>query len=325
MIPVLAPSAGAAEPLTPGDEAAVQKALTSVLKAAKKEDWKGLAKYMHPETLARFRAAKQKQLRAELRTLKRLAHGDDDKARMKKLEELLTLEPEPFFVAMIEAEGAGGMFNSDERRIVGTVLEKKDLAHAIVEREKLPPLVATPRTERGKIRMEVFSLKRKGDEWRILYIPGLEDDLDLAEAFFEPVHSVKPAGKDEGEAGKGTDVLIPGEVWIEVCTRRGLLQEAPESRYVADEKAWAKLWKAWRGDEALPKVDFDKELMIIYTVPGPHSPTPALLLSDGDLQIGYLGFGGDEEKDDGKSFGYYIGRVKRDRIKTIDGEAIKKK
>lgn len=46
-------------------------------------------------------------------------------------------------------------------------------------------------------------------------------------------------------------------------TDEPLMSEAPKSGYLANEKAWAKLWKAWRGKEELPKVDFEKQLVLV--------------------------------------------------------------
>jgi hypothetical protein len=48
-----------------------------------------------------------------------------------------------------------------------------------------------------------------------------------------------------------------GEVKVE------LRKEAPEKGYVASKDAGAKLWMVYRGEEDLPEVDFDKELVLV--------------------------------------------------------------
>ena len=44
-----------------------------------------------------------------------------------------------------------------------------------------------------------------------------------------------------------------------------LIKEAPASGYIANPEAWAKLWKAWRGQQAIPDVDFGKQFVLVCT------------------------------------------------------------
>jgi hypothetical protein len=100
-----------------------------------------------------------------------------------------------------------------------------------------------------------------------------------------------------------------------------LRMEAPTSGYIANEKAWAKLWKAWRGKEELPKVDFDRQLVLVGSEQCAANSIEARLGLDekGDLK-GYfrttlLG---------GPGFVYLIVVVDRAGIKTYNGKAIEK-
>jgi hypothetical protein len=42
-----------------------------------------------------------------------------------------------------------------------------------------------------------------------------------------------------------------------------LRRAAPRSGFIADRAAWVKLWKAYRGDEPVPEVDFDRRLVLV--------------------------------------------------------------
>src|SRR5215208_1322479 len=46
---------------------------------------------------------------------------------------------------------------------------------------------------------------------------------------------------------------------------------APPGLYVADQAGWERLWRAWRGEEARPKVDFGRELVLVCTTVSPNS------------------------------------------------------
>jgi hypothetical protein len=39
---------------------------------------------------------------------------------------------------------------------------------------------------------------------------------------------------------------------------------APAKQYIANNLAWTKLWKTYRRNETLPKIDFDRELILLY-------------------------------------------------------------
>lgn len=74
-----------------------------------------------------------------------------------------------------------------------------------------------------------------------------------------------------------------GEIKLE------LLQLAPKNRFIANGKAWAKLWRAYRGNEEPPKIDFDKQMILVGF--GRNDPTiisPYLGLmpdGEGDLKV----------------------------------------
>jgi hypothetical protein len=118
---------------------------------------------------------------------------------------------------------------------------------------------------------------------------------------------------------QGTEV-IPNNQWGAFFTDNKLEKEAPKGGIVTDAKAFAKLWKAWRKDEKLPKVDFTKEFVFVAVTTGPnkvsiHEPT----LNKGDLKIAVratLVYG------DG--FGYVMATFNRKGVKTVNGKALPK-
>ena len=57
------------------------------------------------------------------------------------------------------------------------------------------------------------------------------------------------------------------------------LAEAPSSNFLDNNKDLAKLWKAWRAD-AVPKVDFSKEIVLVLTCPENSNVTISATLSD---------------------------------------------
>jgi hypothetical protein len=129
---------------------------------------------------------------------------------------------------------------------------------------------------------------------------GLSSCADRAE-----VKSVKPVKEWDGKFAARED--------------EPLEREAPESGYIANEKAWAKLWKAWRSEEELPKVNFEKQLALVVTVGCAHDQIQPSFVLDGKRNL---------KNDscwtamDGPGFAYRILVVERAGIKTYNGKAI---
>jgi hypothetical protein len=108
-----------------------------------------------------------------------------------------------------------------------------------------------------------------------------------------------------------------GEIKLE------LRQQAPPplNHFIADEKAWAKLWKAYRGNEELPKIDFDKQMIVVHVGDDPNEigylPDGLILDEEGDLKVslfttlvGYI---------NPKTCGYIFLLINREGVKTING------
>ena len=108
-----------------------------------------------------------------------------------------------------------------------------------------------------------------------------------------------------------------GEIKLE------LRQQAPPplNGFIADEKAWAKLWRAYRGNEELPKIDFDKQMIVVHVGDDPnhigYDPDSLILDKEGDLKVslittlmGYI---------NPKTCRYIFLLINREGVKTING------
>jgi len=99
----------------------------------------------------------------------------------------------------------------------------------------------------------------------------------------------------------------------------GLKQQAPAAGHLTDAASFEKLWKLWRPKEALPKVDFTKEIVLVATAGGPNRVAlSATLDAKGDLRVRsratLIG---------GPGFGYAIATISRQGIKSINGKPLK--
>jgi hypothetical protein len=70
-----------------------------------------------------------------------------------------------------------------------------------------------------------------------------------------------PWGHSLGQSG-GKQIKVE-KAW-EGEIKAELRQEAPQNGFIVNEKAWAKLWEAYRGNKLLlPKIDFDKQMIVV--------------------------------------------------------------
>lgn len=99
-------------------------------------------------------------------------------------------------------------------------------------------------------------------------------------------------------------------------------RQAPLDMVVAGPKAWEKLWQAWQFAKELPKVDFEKDLILVVACAGPNSiRIDNLTLSEkGNLTLDWS-----HPDDGGPGFRYLILRVRRSGIKTVSGKEMLKR
>lgn len=121
------------------------------------------------------------------------------------------------------------------------------------------------------------------------------------------------------EAPKETLKPVPiKQSWDGIIQNRNLLKQSPAEGFLLDAKAWEKMWKAWRPGEKLPAVDFEKEIAIILTVPGPNRiSSPDLVVNkDGNVRVPLPT--STLLPDDGR-IGYKILIIDRSGVNSING------
>jgi hypothetical protein len=96
---------------------------------------------------------------------------------------------------------------------------------------------------------------------------------------------------------------------------------APGMSSIVSQTAWSKLWQAYRGREPLPKIDFNREIVIAYVHIDSNAlyVSPAIDSAKGDLAVGasFTEVGSSNE-----SCTYMFGKLDRRGFKTINGKPI---
>jgi hypothetical protein len=91
------------------------------------------------------------------------------------------------------------------------------------------------------------------------------------------------------------------------------------SGVIADEKEFAKLWKEWKGDAPLPKIDFKKQFAIgATTLCAANSVSGSFALSpEGDLKSQFR-----STLIGGPGFAWVIYVIDREGVKTVGGKPL---
>ena len=96
-----------------------------------------------------------------------------------------------------------------------------------------------------------------------------------------------------------------------------LMKDAP--RCITSKKGLEKLWKAWKITDKMPKVDFDKEIVVVEMTRGSRLRLGANLDEKGNLQV--LGLGTQDLR---PGFRYVIATVPKEGVKTVNGKELPK-
>jgi hypothetical protein len=112
----------------------------------------------------------------------------------------------------------------------------------------------------------------------------------------------------------------PESSWSTVVKDEALAKKAPENGVLTDAKAFETLWKATMGDEKLPKVDFDKNLVVVsLSLGGPNRPRVfGGKLTDGNLEVVAV-----STKIGGEGFGIAFTVFPKEGVKKVNGKDIK--
>jgi hypothetical protein len=114
------------------------------------------------------------------------------------------------------------------------------------------------------------------------------------------------------------DPLKPAAEWAGYVLDPKLRTAAPETDpVIADAAAWAKLWGTWRGQEPLPEVNFEEEVLFVFTAIGPN--IPCLKLYRVGANVGGTVF---QTVKGGPGFGYRVIKVPRKGTDSLFGRLI---
>jgi hypothetical protein len=122
-----------------------------------------------------------------------------------------------------------------------------------------------------------------------------------------------PAGKVRA-AGEEVKLV---KKWKGSVADVALQMETPEC--ITSEKALEKLWKTWKIEEKLPKVDFKKNIVVVVTGRGSLLNLMARLADDGNLEV--IGM---NTLDFADGFRYVIATVSLEGIKTVNKKELPK-
>lgn len=126
-----------------------------------------------------------------------------------------------------------------------------------------------------------------------------------------PAPAAEKTVKVEKEWKGGSALKADDDLW----------RKAPEDRMIAGPKAWEKLWKDWKFEKELPKVDFEKELILVAAGIGPNTIEVTDLVLD---DKGNLKFQWSITEKGGPGYVYRILKVNREGVKTVNGKTVPK-
>ncbi len=99
--------------------------------------------------------------------------------------------------------------------------------------------------------------------------------------------------------------------------------DLPDSRpadgVITDKETFGKVWKAWKGSEKEPAVDFKKEVVVAEKTQGSRLGVSARLTADGDLKVEWMA-----TRDIRPGFRFRIAVFPREGVKTVNGKALPK-
>lgn len=107
-----------------------------------------------------------------------------------------------------------------------------------------------------------------------------------------------------------------GEVKLDVA------KDAPKDGFVTENETFGKFWKAFRGDEKVPEIDFTKELVLVAVGKDPNKLGIGATLDDkGNLKV--LVRSTLVAYQNPTTAAYQFGTVPRAGIKSINGKEVK--
>ena len=126
------------------------------------------------------------------------------------------------------------------------------------------------------------------------------------------------AGQTKERPKKGPVIETDAPILSGDIADEKLAKEKPENGVIVSQKGWEKLVKAW-GIKNAPKIDFDKELLIVETSAGSGIGLTIKLDNKGDLKVN-----GIFTLDLKPGFRYVIHSASKKGVKTVNGKELPK-
>ena len=167
LLPLFPTASRGEEPKSRRDDAAIEKVVAESLEASRKDDWKRYAELVHPDSLQEYKDMWLPILRVATR--ERPEKQADMLSAFDKatdLKAVMALKPKEFLASSMKGMASqipGLRANSTdvEEKIIGTLHDGNDRAYVVVRTRR--------KTDRDDLsRVEVISLKRSGNEWKLM-------------------------------------------------------------------------------------------------------------------------------------------------------------
>lgn len=92
----------------------------------------------------------------------------------------------------------------------------------------------------------------------------------------------------------------------------------PENGIITDQASWKTLWNKWHPGQALPRIDFANDIVLVDVVSGPNRMSAGrLILSEGDVAFHSL-----STRMGGPGFGHLCVQISRKGIKSVNGQPV---
>ena len=106
--------------------------------------------------------------------------------------------------------------------------------------------------------------------------------------------------------------------WSGKIADAAIRKHAPTDEFLLGQDQWARLWKAWRGPEKLPEIDFRKQMILVFTADGPNRVgCEPRRDSQGNVQALAM-----SSQIDGPGFGYLIQCISREGVRSVNGKPL---
>ena len=229
---------------------------------------------------------------------------------------------------IIVFQGGRMLWRSFETRDGEPVIGHDELYEVRVDPKASPRQITGTRGDgdRKDVRRGIYELD--GDTLKTAFGSGLDGERPKAFEGARPItltrdkHARVPDLSKAGEPGQETAVE-PTAKWFGQIADKTVAEQCPE-KPITTAAEFEKVWKALRGGEAVPKVDFAKQFAVVHTLTNGKLTGIKLSIVEGEEEVdGAI----TAEASAGKKFeglGYGIAVFRRDLVDVVDGRIVRK-